>query len=268
MRIGYASEQGQGAVNEDRVAAGVDWAFVLDGATAPPGVDSGCRHGVGWLVDRLAWGLTAELGAEHRPPLPDVLAAAIERTRAAHGGDCDLENPDSPSSTVAIVRRSDTDARPGGRGRTDIQLEYLVLADSAVLFATEDGRVTAVSDDRLDHLPGGRPYTREVVRAARNAPGGFWVAGARTEAAYAALTGTTASAHGRFALMTDGCTRLVEYYGHTWEQVWLHLHKNGPASLISWVRDEEHRRGVIRGKRHDDATVLVGGFGAPTTHPE
>ncbi|CAM3685830.1 protein phosphatase 2C domain-containing protein [Nocardiopsis rhodophaea] len=267
MRIEYASEQGQGAANEDRVAAGMDWAFVLDGATAAPGVDSGCRHGVGWLVDRLASALAAELGAERRAPLTDVLAAAIERTRAAHGGDCDLENPDSPSSTVALVRRGEADTRSGGFSPTDVRLEYLVLADSAVIFETEDGGVAAVSDDRLDHLPGGRPYTRELVRASRNARGGFWVAGARVEAASEAVTGTVATAGGRFALMTDGCTRLVEYYGHSWEQVWLCLRKEGPHALISWVRNEERRHGVPRGKRHDDATALVGGFGAPRARP-
>lgn len=210
---------------------------------------------------RLAAGLAAELGAACRASLTDVLAGAIERTRAAHGGACDLDNPDSPSSTVALVRRADREVPAGDR------LEYLVLADSTVLFELDGGRVTAVTDDRLDHLPGGRPYSRELVRAHRNAPGGFWVAATRVEAAHEARTGTVAAEGGRFALLTDGCSRLVEYYGHSWEQVWLHLHRKGAESLVSRVRAEERRRGVPRGKLHDDATALVGAFGAPVDPP-
>ncbi|MFC7326820.1 protein phosphatase 2C domain-containing protein [Marinactinospora rubrisoli] len=249
MQVSYASAQGTGAHNEDHAAAGTDWAFVLDGATAPPGVDTGCRHGVRWLVAQLAGALTAELAADppgREHPLADLLAAAIERTRAAHGPGCDLGNPDSPSSTVALVRRTG----PG--------FDYLLLADSAALFRTPDGAITAVTDDRLDHLPGGRPYSLELVRAARNSPGGFWVASTDPRAAHEAVTGSVRSADGRFALLTDGVTRLVEYYGHRWDAVWDRLTQDGPAALVAWVRAEERRHGVPRGKPHDDATALLG----------
>ncbi|GAA3763487.1 hypothetical protein HDA32_004655 [Spinactinospora alkalitolerans] len=243
MLIRYASEQGDGEHNEDYVAAGTDWAFVLDGATAAPGVRTGCRHGVRWLVHRLGAALATELSSARRRPLPDALAGAIDRTRDAHDG-CDLGNPDSPSATAAVARR------------TEDGLDYLVLADSAVLFPGPDGTVTAVSDDRLDHLPGGRPYSLELVRASRNVRGGFWVAGTAVEAAYEAVTGSVRPADGRLALMTDGCTRLVEHYGHAWSSVWRHLVDSGPESLIAWVRTEERRNGVERGKTHDDATAL------------
>ncbi|RCV52250.1 protein phosphatase 2C domain-containing protein [Marinitenerispora sediminis] len=254
MRVSYASDQGVGADNEDHAAAGTNWAFVLDGATAPHGVDTGCRHGVRWLVGQLAGALTAELSAD-RPergrPLADLLAAAIERTRAGHGASCDLANPDSPSSTAAVVRRT-------GAG-----FDYLLLADSTALFPAPDGGVTAVTDDRLDRLPGGRPYSPELVRAARNTPGGFWVAGTDPRAAHEAVTGSVPSTDGRFALMSDGCSRLVEYYGHGWQAVWDRLVESGPAALVAWVRAEERRHGVPRGKPHDDATALVGAFPRP-----
>lgn len=240
MRTRQASRRGIGLDNEDRVGAGTDWAFVLDGATAPSGVTSGCRHDVSWLVDRLAEALRCALGTPM--PLPDVLAVAIDRVRYAHGGGCDLANPDSPSATVALARRSEHG------------LDYLVLADSAVLFPQPDGTVRAVSDDRVDRLPGGRPYSRRLVRESRNSPGGFWVASTEPEAAYHAVLGTARA--NEFALMSDGCTRLVEYYGHTWESVWRHLRTRGPHSLIDWVREEEGRNGVALGKLHDDATVL------------
>ncbi|KUP96922.1 protein phosphatase 2C domain-containing protein [Thermobifida cellulosilytica] len=240
MRIRQASRRGVGAHNEDRLGAGANWAFVLDGATAPSGVDSGCIHDVSWLVDQLAEALRITLSTPM--PLTDALAVAIERVRYAHGGSCDLDNPDSPSATVALARRHEEG------------FDYLVLADTAVVFADEDGTVRAVSDDRVDRLPGGRPYSRELVRKSRNAPGGFWVASTVPEAAYEALTGTVRTSE--FALMSDGCSRLVDYYGHTWEQVWEHLRLHGPHSLVDWVRAEERRHGVALGKLHDDATVL------------
>ncbi|MFC4564549.1 protein phosphatase 2C domain-containing protein [Nocardiopsis mangrovi] len=257
----YASEQGQGAVNEDAVAAGTGWAFVLDGATAPPGVDSGCRHGVRWLVDRLTQGLTAELTADdaHRVPLQDVLAAAIQRTRAAHGPGCDLGDPDGPSATAAVVRAT-------GDG-----LDHLVLGDCTVLLPHADdsadgpapSSVTAVTDDRLERLPGGRPYSRALVRAARNTAGGFWVAGASVEAAAHAVCGRAPTSRRRFALLTDGCARLVTDYGATWADAWALLESGGPEALIAAVRSAELDRPARGTKRHDDATAVVGAFDPP-----
>jgi hypothetical protein len=37
------------------------WAVVLDGATAPEGVDSGCIHDVSWLVSHLAAAITRRM---------------------------------------------------------------------------------------------------------------------------------------------------------------------------------------------------------------
>ncbi len=252
MRISYASDPGDGDGNEDIASSGPDWAFVLDGATAAPGTDNGCRHGVRWFTATLAAALAGELAPERHSSLPSALGQALERTRTAHEG-CDLSHPDSPSSTVAMVRTSER------------ALDYLVLADSALLLPEPSGEVSVVTDDRLDHLPGGRPYSRALVRDARNTPDGFWVAGARPEAAQHAVTGTAHPPGLRFALLTDGCVRLVERFGQSWPDVWRCLEKQGPEALTAWVRERERTGGTDgQGKRHDDATALMGDFG-PTT---
>lgn len=61
MQATYATIATPGRTNEDYLAAGPDWAFVLDGATEPSGVDSGCTHGVPWLVRRLGGALARRL---------------------------------------------------------------------------------------------------------------------------------------------------------------------------------------------------------------
>ncbi|MDN3355313.1 protein phosphatase 2C domain-containing protein [Actinomadura sp. DC4] len=245
-RLTYATQAAPGLVNEDYVLAGPDWAVVLDGATAPAGVDSGCVHDVPWLVHRLAGALAGPLATGAAGSLQDVLAAAIETVRTAHAGTCDLANPDSPSSTVAMAR--------WGEGR----LECLVLADSPVLVRRTDGSVDLVEDDRLLHLPGGPPYTCELVRSHRNRPGGFWVASTSRAAAYEAVTATFSEEEvDTVALLTDGVTRLVERYGHTWRDLLEDLRTHGPEHVIGAVRDAERAAPAAHGKPHDDATALV-----------
>lgn len=66
MQITFASEGVPGRVNEDYAACGTDWAIVLDGATAPAGVDSGCIHDVPWLVRQFAASLARSLSSPPR----------------------------------------------------------------------------------------------------------------------------------------------------------------------------------------------------------
>lgn len=244
--ISYATQPAPGAVNEDYVTAGHGWAVVLDGATAPAGVDSGCVHDVAWLVHRLAGALSARLTAEPGGTLADVLAEAIKQVCAAHADTCDLANPDSPSSTVALAR--------WGRG----DFECLVLADSPIAVRHTDGSVSVVEDDRIMHLPGGPPYTRELVRSRRNRPGGFWVASTSRAAAYEAVTATFDEEEvDTLALLTDGVTRLVERHGHSWDDLIGALRTSGPGHVIGLVRAAERATPTPYGKRHDDATALV-----------
>jgi Protein phosphatase 2C len=174
------------------------------------------------------------------------MASAIESTCSAHAGTCDLANPDSPSSTVALVRSVGT------------AIEYLVLGDSPVALRTSDG-IMPVIDDRVDHLqPGGRPYTRDLVRSKRNAPGGFWVASTNPQAAYEAISGIMNDVT-HVALLTDGLTRLVEYYGHSWGGIFELLGSHGPSGLIRRVREAERNCPPPTygyGKQHDDATAV------------
>ncbi|QFY08984.1 protein phosphatase 2C domain-containing protein [Nonomuraea phyllanthi] len=248
--VACASRAGSERPNEDLVIAGPSWIVVLDGATAAPGVDGGCAHGVAWLVGRLGGALAAALAAGDGRPLAAVLESAVETTMAAHSGTCDLGDPDSPSATVAMVR-----AGPGG-------VDYLVLGDSPVVFSLPGGGVRVVSDDRLERLPGGRPYTLELVRRMRNAPGGFWVAAARPEAARQAVCGTVAGARG-VGVLTDGVTRLVEWYGWSWDELVAALDGRGPEAVIQAVRELETARGPLSGKRHDDATAAWARTGRP-----
>jgi hypothetical protein len=237
-----ATAKGDGRANEDYAVCGPGWAIILDGATAPQNVDSGCIHDVAWLVRRLAAGMLRGLTLG-RASLPDVLAEAIREACAAHAGTCDLGNPDSPSSTVAMIRQ---------RGDT---LDYLVLGDSPVILR-RGGDVLPVQDDRTDHLPGGRPYPLALVREMRNVPGGFWVASTNVQAAYEAIAGS-ADGVTEAALLTDGVTRLHDWYGASWLDLLGVLSEHGPAALIRRVREAERTTPVPYGKRHDDATAIL-----------
>jgi hypothetical protein len=231
--------------NEDLVIGGPDFVLVLDGATAPTGIESGCRHSVAWLVARLGAQLALPLLGRSQAPLTELLADAIAAVRAEHEDTCDLANPDSPSSTVAMVRV------------TDEQVEHLVLADSPIVLRGPDRRVTVLADNRVDLLP---EYTFEAVRRLRNQPGGFWVASTEPKAAYEAVSGTTERAAVEVvALLTDGASRYSERYGHSWEDLVDVLDTAGPRVLIDKVRryDAEAAVGTFRGKRHDDATAVL-----------
>jgi Protein phosphatase 2C len=285
VQISHATRSTPGRGNEDYVAAGPDWAMVLDGATAPAGVSSGCIHDVRWLVRTLAAALGRRLitagpaptgpapaapapaapapaapapagpapagpgPADPAPadpaPLADLLAGAIAETRDAHAGTCDLASPDSPSATVSVAR--------AGNGR----LDYLVLCDSPLLLRHRDGQVTLITDDRLAQLPGGRPYGTTLLRERRNKPGGFWVASTDPGAAYQAVRGSVRLDSVTDAvLLTDGVTRLAEWYGYSWPDIFARLRDAGPAGLIDLVRSAEAaspRPGV---KQHDDATAV------------
>ena len=245
MQISCASEAAPSQVNEDYAICGPDWAVVLDGATAPRGVDSGCIHSVPWLVYQLAAALSTKMLLDRACPLTDTLAAAIEDTCSAHASTCDLQNPDSPSATVSIVRIG-----------SDV-LEYLALGDSPIALWRPYGDVTVLKDDRTDHLPGGRPYTVELVRSLRNKPGGFWVASTEPKAAYQAVTGDVPLTPGmEVGLFTDGATRLIDVYGCDWPEFFAGLRDLGAAGVINRVRDAERNEPHPYGKRHDDATVV------------
>ena len=247
MRICYVSQPAPGGANEDVVVADNDFVAVIDGATAAPGRETGCRHDVAWFARQLGAAVAGQLTVSGAP-LVEALYASIELTRSAHGGDCDLSNPDSPSATVSMLRQ---------RGA---EIDYLVLADSPLLLDL-DGGLRVVLDDRLDRLP---EYSFEAVSRLRNSPDGFWVAGAVPEAALRAVTGSVPAASlRRAAVLSDGAARLVERFAKlSWAELLDLLDTDGPDELIDQTRVVEAYAEVRRGKRYDDATaVLVSGFG-------
>ncbi|MFI8079833.1 hypothetical protein ACIF6L_03390 [Kitasatospora sp. NPDC086009] len=263
MRVSIATLPGGLRPNEDWVGATPSLAVVLDGLSTV-GLDTGCRHGVPWYVGQLGGHLIAAL-ADHGRSLSSGLAQALEQVAALHPG-CDLANPGTPSATVSILRAG------GG------QLDYLVLADSPIVFE-RDGEYLVKTDLRVDtvvpelraeteRFATGTPEHTESVRRmvtaqrlTRNTPGGYWVAASTGEAAGHALTGVmpqdgvTAA-----AVMSDGAAGLVtDYNAASWPEVFAKLRAAGADGLISYVREVEATDpdGVRwpRYKASDDAAV-------------
>jgi hypothetical protein len=244
MDVCFATSAAPGRRNEDLVLAGEDFLVVLDGVTSPPGMETGCVHDPVWLVHTLGSALVPRLSGSGEPRLVDVLADAIGALRDAHDGACDLAHPESPSSTVVLLRE-----------RRE-HVDYLVLCDSSlVLVDPAGGILRAVTDDRTAAMRG---LTRSEVAVRRNRPGGFWVASTDPGAAEEALTGTLPlTAVGSALACTDGVSRLVDYFGYRWPEV-LDLARGGPRELLRAVRAAE-ASGPPPGvrKKHDDATAAL-----------
>ncbi|WP_329413596.1 integrase [Streptomyces sp. NBC_00704] len=268
MNVAIASLPAEpGQANEDFAAAAAGAAVLLDGAGVA-GADTGCTHGIAWFSSTLGGLLLSTITAHPARPLADCLADSIRAVRSLHEDSCDLSYRASPTSTVVAVRA-------GAEA-----LEYLVLGDSTLLLANQDGKTTAITDQRLDEvgkrlrgpvdeLPTGSPEHaaaladyRDALTGLRNRPGGFWIAGPDPRAADHVLTGTVPVASLASAtLLSDGATRLVDSFDlDTWEETLTVLGSSGPAELIRRVRaaelDDPDGRRWPRGKTQDDATVL------------
>lgn len=275
MRVRYATQPSSGRqVNEDHVFHTGDLVGVLDGVSVPPGVDTGCVHGPAWYTRRLADHL-ARTTASPAVPLADALAEAISAVRDEHAHTCDLDNPQTPASTVCLVR-------DGGD-----HVDYLLLCDSHLILDHQGDRelqvltdtrfAACVADIRRIVLTGASPFGtsdhEERVRQAAqlrqqytNQPGGYWIAAALPQAAYESLTGTLPlsgpSRLRRAALLTDGASAAVDQFALVdWRGLLDLLSTHGPEELIRRVRQAENadptgaRR--PRYKRHDDATVAL-----------
>jgi len=160
----------------------------------------------------------------------------------------------------------------------DTALEYLVLGDVTVLIDTADG--IQVTDDRVDktaraereeadrHLFGSAEKQaallcmKQAELAARNQPGGYWVAAADSFAAQQAITGAVPlDSIRRVAVLTDVAARMVALFGLLdWPNVLDVLEQNGPTELIGRVRAIEAADPSCmkwaRNKRSDDATAV------------
>ncbi|MFG2110411.1 hypothetical protein [Micromonospora chersina] len=270
MRVRSASDPAPGRLeNEDVVFQFGPLVGVLDGATAPEGFDTGCVHGPAWYVRHLAARIGLAVASRPAATLMSSLAAALLAVRADHDGQCDLDHPGTPSSTVCLLRE-------GGD-----QVDYLVLCDSPLVLDTGD-RVDVVSDDRLDAaladlrstaagLPDGDvdPVTRfrravTVQRSRMNRTHGYWAAAADPDAAYHAVTGTLPlrgpGAVRRAALLSDGASCAVEQFGlFDWAGLLDVTAAEGPEGLIDRVRaaERDHPDRLRRHKRTDDASAVL-----------
>jgi hypothetical protein len=253
-----------GRPNEDFAGAVPGAGVLLDGAGIP-GTGPICSHGVAWYTHRLGGLLLGLLSRDDGRHLTTILAAAIGETAAAHRGTCDITDPGSPQSTVAIVRAH--------RGR----LEHLLLADSYLLLDPLGGGPQVLTDGRevaarricarpLDGVPEGTPeYDRvretcvRAMRARRNQPGGYWIAKDAPDVAQQAVTGSRPlDGLAGAALLSNGAARIVSTYSVTdWAGVRAMLATGGPAEVIRRVRQAEARTPPAPGARlPDDATVL------------
>lgn len=241
---------------------------VLDGVTPPIG-DDGCRHGVPWFVARLGGSLLELIGSRPDMTLAACLSSSLERVAAGHSATCDLSHPRTPQATVVAARWGDE------------RVEHLVLSDSSLLLETTTGAVLPVLDRRLSELPPhvralrdqaratGTPEDRaQYVRAVetlRNAPdgSGFYTAAADPSVAERAVTGSHPRGEVRALLaLTDGATRWRDtFHLGDWADLFGLVRREGPRPLVAAVRSAEnadpHGTAHPRGKRHDDATVLL-----------
>ncbi|MFF6776353.1 protein phosphatase 2C domain-containing protein [Streptomyces sp. NPDC012637] len=254
-----------GRTNEDFAAWSDRVAVVVDGAGMPDALRAPCLHGVSWFAETLGTALCSAAGGGGS--LRSALASAIEHTTHAHRDTCAVDDPLSPSATLAVLRQ---------HGDT---LQWLVLGD-CTLVLERGGAVEAISDTRLSAVarsertamksapPGSAERRRlhallvRAERTCRNRPGGYWVAASEPHAADAALYGSYPSRDvARAALMTDGAARLVTPFALAdWSACLGILEDQGPESLIDQVRDAELTDNRLtrwpRSKLHDDATVV------------
>ena len=268
LQVSFATEAGSVTVpNEDAVAATPNVVVVVDGVTAPSGLDTGCIHGTPWYASTLAAQLIVTLSHEPQADLKWALAQALTTVAVSHAGTCDLTAHGTPSGTVALGRKTDTN------------FDYLVLSDATVVVRTaEDTQV--INDNRIDDLFGD---LRQAVHSApvnsaeresrlaelvttqrklRNVEGGYWLAGAIPEAADHALVGTIPLAKVCLAAaMSDGASRLVDLFAsHSWDDALDLLRERGPAEWIRRTRAiEESDPGATRWRRYkkcDDAAIV------------
>lgn len=269
MQVQLAGEpQKPGQQSEDFVATSPEALVLLDGSSAPDGLESGCRHGIPWYVRRLGVHLLSRLTDRPDRSIADCLADAIVETAALHGGRCDLAHPNTPAAMVVAARLHGS------------SLEYLVLGDSLLVLHLKDGPPRVIGDNQ--RFPAGELLRRQIwsavpgsserrdlhlryalaVRAARNSGHGPWIAAASPRAATHAETGFVrlAALHA-VAALSDGAARYTERFGlGSWSDALHLLAERGPAELIAQVRTTELADARCerwpRGKTHDDASAL------------
>lgn len=267
MKAVLATSPGHtGRPNEDFVGAACGIVVLLDGAGIP-GTEEISRHGVAWYSYTLGATLLASMTREGGADPVVALADSIENVARRHRHTCDIVNPSSPQSTVAMIKVEDD------------RVDYLVLADTFVVLAPVDDEPQAITDSRevtvrgecsspLQGLSVGTlEYERarhavvDALRARRNQTGGYWIAKDDPQAAAEAVTGSVSLGDlDGAALLSNGASRIVDPYRLAeWSTVLGSLRTSGPDALLRRIRDAEAEAGAagsLPGFRSpDDATV-------------
>lgn len=262
MRAALAIDPGDpNAENEDVAVIGENVYVVLDGLTAR--TETGCIHGVAWFAHELANAIVRNVD----PLSPQAaLEIGIRHVVALHANTCDLARPATPCAAAAI-------AHVGPE-----TLSYAILGDVSIVL--DIGHITAISDPRItttaakerqeaDAIPIGDPTKPAALRrmkvaelATRNTDNGYWIAGARPEAAKHPIVGEVPrSIVRRLAVLTDGAARAVEdFHLFDWPAALDLLSQHGPSELIRRVRQAERSDAAAtrrpRNKVSDDAAVI------------
>jgi hypothetical protein len=265
MQVTLASRRSPDATsNEDFIAATAGCVVVVDGASVPAELGTGCAHGTAWFARRLGTHLLGLLTSQPDPSPADNLAQAITDVAALHADTCDLDHPGTPSATVAILReQADT-------------MEYLVLGDTTILLEQPTG-IRAITDDRLEQVAsvqhdamhqqatGSAAHARSFAqlvteqRRHRNHPDGFWVASTDRPPLSTPLS-TPLPAR---ACTERPCSATAPPAWST-ASVW----STGPASWPSWP-SRDQTRSSPRSERPNRATRMgnAGRVASDTTTP-
>ncbi len=241
-----ASSAGHARPNEDFVGAAPGAVVLLDGAGIP-GSEAQCRHGTAWYSHTLGATLLGVLSRTPEVSLVSALADSIRFVASQHRDTCDLLHPNSPQTSVAIVRV------------VSDRVDHLVLGDISVVLSdpvldpqvVTDPREVEVCDECSAPLAGLAPGSSEyeqllpgvvdAFRARRNQPGGYWIAKDDPAVASHAVTGSSSLAELKgVALLSNGASRFVDPYGvGTWGDVVGLLRTRGADELLRQVRAVE-----------------------------
>jgi hypothetical protein len=246
---------------QDRWHATASAVVVLDGASAHDPEAPPADTYVTELCTALAEALAA--GSDTRSALRGSIAKVAHRLGVVEGK--------GPSSTVLLLRA------------VDARIELAALGDSTAILGLRDGRIERVTDNRIaqialdlrdqyrQRLRAGhgfdathRALLREIQhaeRAARNRPGGYWIAETDpTVAEHAIIRHYPASLVEWCVLATDGAQRLYDHRGGDWSTLPAdpsHL-RHRVEQLHRWESEHDpDGRLLPRAKRHDDKTLVV-----------
>lgn len=254
-----AARGGGSRPTEDRIFRTDTAVILLDGASQP---DRSSLDG-GWYAETLGRTLRDHLVTRPDEDLTTLLAAGI----SAVAREFQLRAGASPSATVSVVRWDE---------RT---VDVAVLGDSPVIARTRTGEVLLVRDDRLRHVA--RPQRRRLAAAdgflsahpeqwralvdaelaARNQPGGYWIAEADPNAATQARRQQwDRGAVTAMLVMSDGVSAGVDRYGvpPDWPTAFA-IAEDDVGRLVDLVHDAEasdpEGKRWSRSKRHDDKSL-------------